>query len=84
MSRRRYVPSRRAYAPSAWPVLVACLAITLGVCLPLGIGGLTEAAIEVGSLLVLLPLRVGIWKRRHPRITPEEQMNDLRSKAWLN
>jgi hypothetical protein len=83
--RRRYMAHRRAYFPRFWPWAIVAGAIAVGaaqlvphhdwwllipICLAVGAGTMS--------------IRLAIWRRRHPVITPGQYIEDLRRAARWN
>lgn len=84
MKRRRYMPHRRAYPPRLWPVVVvfASVAAILAYLIvpPLWLNIIVTAA----SAWTVVTIRWAIWRRRHPVISPEEVVEDMRRSARWN
>lgn len=81
---RKYMPHRRAYYPRLWPMLVPTAAVA-GVLAWL----FTPpwwTAIVIGLVLgsVVPQVRLVVWRRRHPVISPQDYLNDHRRAAPWN
>jgi hypothetical protein len=82
--KRRYLPARQAYAPRMWP-----LTVLAGLSVGLLTLTLNPPAWVVVALAVTIGggapfIRVALWKRRHPLISPEDYLQRQRDGAWLN
>jgi hypothetical protein len=88
MTGRFYASHRRAWTPRFWPLALAAVAVIVPVDLLLLAHG-PLGSLEAAATGVIVALAVGIgrweiWKHRHPVITADEYLDDLRAKAHLN
>jgi protein-S-isoprenylcysteine O-methyltransferase Ste14 len=83
--RRRWVAYRRAYTPSIWPIWLVSVIVVVGVVylarinspwIIAGIGVLVGFAFQY--------CRWMIWRSRHPVISDEELLDDMRKAAPYN
>lgn len=84
MLKRHYFPSRQAYAPRIWPMLLVCVvidSIILGVLQLQGYWFIIPAPIVA---VVVVQGRWWIWKRRHPRRSVEQWLKAQRDNAMWN
>lgn len=84
---RFYATSRRAWTPRFWPVALLGTAIVVPAAVfvfhgPLGV--IESAAFGAAVAVVLAKGRWMLWKHRHPQITVDEYLADLRRNAHLN
>jgi O-antigen/teichoic acid export membrane protein len=76
-SGRRWVPTRQAYAPRAWPTLLAVVVVDQLVVLGwrvLGHGLSAWSAFLIGVVVAVLGVcgRTWWWRRRHPPLSFDE------------
>lgn len=81
---RFYDRSRRAWSPRLWPQFLVALAVTEGVVLLAHPSTLASLAVGVVVGFVVGFGRSEIWRRRHPIITPDQFITDLRRAAPWN
>lgn len=79
---------RRAYYPRLWPLLLTSAAIgavALELAWRFGWRGFAPGLV-VGVVVSagVVKTRLWLWRRKHPIITPQEQVDDLRAKAIWN
>jgi hypothetical protein len=74
---RFYVRHRRAWTPRLWPMFVASGALSFAVTALADPSVLGAVIVGVGSGVGIGTVRWGVWKRRHPIITPGEYITDL-------
>ena len=82
--RRRYFSSRRAYAPRFWPMVVLAAAVASALAYLTDAGTTVAALIGGGVGIVVTQGRWVIWRRRHPMITHDQYIEDLRRAAPWN
>ena len=79
---RTYIAIRRAYVPRVWPTTLACAPISFAIAITtpwyLALPATIIAAWTLGNG------RFWIWKRRHPTITGQELIQDMRDAAPFN
>lgn len=82
---RRYAPHRRAYYPRVWPVAVPTALSAAGLGFVAGPTGAIWTAIVAGAFgAVVVSGRWAVWRRRHPVISAQEYVDDMRRAAPLN
>jgi hypothetical protein len=81
---RRYYGHRRAFAPRAWPTILLACGLAVALTLTLGWRGWTAGL--VGGLvgLAVMRARLAWWRHRHPVITHDQYVEDLRRAAPWN
>jgi len=82
---RKYMSHRKAYAPRLWPMAVASAAV-IGVATWLVPITNPWVGIGLGVLagFVFGHLRWVIWRKRHPVISTDEYINEMRRNAPWN
>ena len=82
------MPQRRARFPSLLGLLALAIAngvVTAALVVALGVHNATWAGVAgFGEGALVLHLRMMWWRRRHPVITPEEYLRDMRENARWN
>jgi hypothetical protein len=86
MNKRPYSPLRRAYFPSVWPMSLIAVAIVVPLILFVIPRGNLPALLAVSVLVGagVPSIRLKIWRWRHPAISPEQRIDDLRRQAPWN
>jgi hypothetical protein len=81
---RPYLAHRRAYPPRLWPcaLLAGVLAVALN--LWLAPGAFAQVGLSVGIGAGVMTARWKVWRYRHPIITVDEHLDDLRRQARWN
>lgn len=88
MRKRHYFTSRRAYSPRWWPMAVVAAAIVgptswlIPTTWSIGPIPVVGYGVLVGWAVVMV--RWWIWRRRHPMISAQERLEDLRGQARWN
>jgi hypothetical protein len=79
-----YIRTRRAWTPRFWPMALGTGVVVFAVNVLLAPGVLIAIAIGVGVGLGGGVVRWELWKARHPLVTLDEYITDLRSSARWN
>lgn len=82
---RLYLHLRGAYSPRLWPILVVAIPLNLTIgWLVRPVSPLAALALALGVGVGVPTIRLVVFSRRHPKITPEQYLQDRRDKATWN
>ena len=83
---RTYLPSRDVYFPRLWPMaVVGALIVVPGVLFLDGVVGVLGIIAWSALVGVTVPaVRLWVWRRRHPRIPPQQRIEARRRAAPWN
>ena len=84
MKRRYYMAHRRAYYPRVLPIAVPAAILCFAICVVVQATVWQSTLIGLGIGVGSFQTRLTIWRRRHPVISTDEYLQDLRNNATWN
>lgn len=81
---RYYVRSRRAYTPRGWPPLLLAVVLAILAVQVLSVPGIVAGLIGGAVGFAVMQARWMLWRWRHPVVTHDQYIEDLRRAARWN